>query len=184
MTLPLHRLVAEWTPMPEWELPVRSYFLHLPRYRSAYNVFERVLFALAVVGAWLGWRRDAALVVIVVLLVATRAALDAFAHPCPVERYMVESFPAMMALAGVALASLLRWRIPAARACVTPAPVDPAPRRDARARRNEGTPQTPAARASSVAARSASLMAGVSMAPSSPNSRSTDGSAMSRSSTQ
>jgi len=121
VTLPLHRLVAEWTPMPEWELPVRSYFLHLPRYRFEYNVFERVLFALAVLGAWLAWRRDAALVVIVVAVVGARAALHALAHPFPVERYMVESFPAMMALAGCGIALSVaalraRWsarRVPA-----------------------------------------------------------------------
>lgn len=113
VTLPLHRLVAEWTPMPEWELPVRSPFLHLPHLRGAYDLFERILFVLAVVGAWVAWRRDARLVGVLVVVVATRAFLHPFVHPFPVERYMVESFPAMMALAGCGIAALLRWRIPA-----------------------------------------------------------------------
>ncbi|HEX8951910.1 MAG TPA: hypothetical protein VF945_08695, partial [Polyangia bacterium] len=110
--LPLRRFVAEWTPMPEWELPVRSRALHLPAWREAYNVFERFLFALALVGAVALWRRDARLVAIVVAAVGARAALHAIAHPFPVERYMVESFPAMMALAGSSVL-VLRRRVPA-----------------------------------------------------------------------
>lgn len=117
VVLPLRRLFAEWTPMPEWELPVRSRILHLPAWRKAYDVFERLLFALAFVGALAWWRRDRALVAILVAVVGARAALHAIAHPFPVERYMVESFPAMMALAGAALAlaaeRALRGRIPA-----------------------------------------------------------------------
>lgn len=120
--LPFRRFLAEWTPMPEWELPVRSRLLHLPFWRRAYNIFERVLFALALVGAILLWRRDRWFVVVLVAAVAARAGLHAIAHPFPVERYMVESFPAMMALsgAGVALgfaavrARLQRRRVPAA----------------------------------------------------------------------
>jgi len=101
---------------------VRSRLLHLPFWRRAYNIFERVLFALALVGAILLWRRDRWFVVVLVAAVAARAGLHAIAHPFPVERYMVESFPAMMALsgAGVALgfaavrARLQRRRVPAA----------------------------------------------------------------------
>ena len=121
VTLPLHRFVAEWTPMPEWELPVRSRMLHLPSWRRGYNGFERVLFAFALVGAILIWRRDRRFVAIIVVAVAARAALHAFVHPFPVERYMVESFPAMMALSGAgivlsyaALNERLRRRVPAA----------------------------------------------------------------------
>ncbi|HEY2746556.1 MAG TPA: hypothetical protein VGL86_18115 [Polyangia bacterium] len=98
--LPARRFVAEWTPMPEWELPVRSRLLHLPFWRVYYNVFQFALFALALVGGILLWRRDWRFVVIVVFVVGARAGLHALAHPFPVERYMVESFPAMMALAG------------------------------------------------------------------------------------
>ena len=126
VTLPLHRLVAEWTPMPEWELPVRSGMLHLPSWRGYYNFFERVLFALALAGAALLWRRDPHLVLIVVAAVAARAALHAAVHPFPVERYMVESFPVMMGLSGAGMAlgfaavrarwreRALRRRVPAA----------------------------------------------------------------------
>ena len=114
VTLPLRRLAAEWTPMPEWELPVRSRLLHLPAWRGSWDAFERLLFALALVGALALWRRDRNLVVILVAVVAARAGLHALAHPFPVERYMVESFPALMALAGaglglVAARALRRW---------------------------------------------------------------------------
>jgi 4-amino-4-deoxy-L-arabinose transferase-like glycosyltransferase len=120
--LPLMRLWAEWTPIVEWELPMRTRLLHLPESRHVYDVFERVLFALALLGAALLARRDARLVAIVVAVVGARAALHAFAHPFPVERYMVESFPAMMTLTGCgvvlpiawASARWLRRRVPAA----------------------------------------------------------------------
>ncbi|MGZ3439969.1 MAG: hypothetical protein ACXVDD_10645 [Polyangia bacterium] len=120
--LPLLRLAAEWTPVVEWELPMRTRVLHLPESRHAYDVFERVLFALALLGAAMLARRDARLVVIVIAVVGARAALHAFAHPFPVERYMVESFPAMMALTGCGIVLPLAWararwlrrRVPAA----------------------------------------------------------------------
>ena len=101
VTLPLHRLVAEWRPMPEWELPVRSRILHLPTWRRGYDLFERAAVrarARRRVRCWCAATR--ALVAIVLLVVAARAALHALAHPFPVERYMVESFPSLMALAG------------------------------------------------------------------------------------
>jgi hypothetical protein len=113
VTLPLHRLVAEWTPMPEWELPVRSLILHLPTWRRGWDLFERLLFVLALAGAALLARRDARLAVILLAVVGARAALHAVAHPFPVERYMVESFPSLMALAAVAIAWPLRRWIPA-----------------------------------------------------------------------
>ena len=122
LKLPLRRLVAEWTPVVEWELPMRSPLLHLPRARHAYDLFERVLFLLALAGAAFVARRDARLCVIVFAVVGVRAALHAFAHPFPVERYMVESFPAMMALSGCGVVLPIAWararwldrRVPAA----------------------------------------------------------------------
>jgi hypothetical protein len=108
--LPARRLVAEWTPTPEWELPVRSRLLHLPFWRSYYNVFQLLLFGLALVGGILLWRRgDWRFVAVVVFVVGARAGLHALAHPFPVERYMVESFPAMMALAGAGAALSYAW---------------------------------------------------------------------------
>jgi hypothetical protein len=156
--LPAHRLVAEWTPMPEWELPIRSPLLNLPPWRSYYNDWQSILFLFALVGAILVARRDWRFVAVVLFVVGARAGLHAIAHPFPVERYMAESFPAIMALAGAGVAlpfvALRAWlqrrRVPA----------------------------------SSVAARSAALTAGDSIAETSPNAASTAGSAMSRLSTQ
>ncbi len=121
--LPARRFVAEWTPMPEWELPIRSRLLHLPFWRTYYNIFQFLLIGLAFVGGVLLWRRgDWRFVAVVVLVVGARAGLHALAHPFPVERYMVESFPAMMALAGAGAALSFAWararlqrrRVPAA----------------------------------------------------------------------
>jgi 4-amino-4-deoxy-L-arabinose transferase-like glycosyltransferase len=122
LKLPLQRLIAEWSPIVEWELPMRTRLLGLPKARHAYDVFERVLFAFALLGAAMLARRDARFVAIVAAVVGARAALHAFAHPFPVERYMVESFPPMLALTGCGIvlpvaAARDRWlrrRVPAA----------------------------------------------------------------------
>jgi 4-amino-4-deoxy-L-arabinose transferase-like glycosyltransferase len=114
--LPLLRLAAEWKAMPEWELPMRSPRFDLPAQRSRWVAFEHLLFALALLGAALLVRRDGALVLVVVTAVAARSFLHAIAHPFPVERYLVESFPALLMLSGIgavrAVETLRRW-IPA-----------------------------------------------------------------------
>lgn len=113
--LPLKRLAAEWRAMPEWELPMRAPRFGLPAHRPRWVTFEHLLFALALLGAALALRRDAALVLIIFGTVAARSALHAFAHPFPVERYLVESFPALMMLTGIAVGAvveLVRRRIP------------------------------------------------------------------------
>ena len=124
VTLPLRRLAAEWKAMPEWELPMRSPLLSLPAERERWVSFERFLFALALVGAASLVRRDGRLVLIVLAAVASRSLLHAFAHPFPVQRYLVESFPALLALSGCGVVAIggavgralgrLRRRLPAA----------------------------------------------------------------------
>jgi 4-amino-4-deoxy-L-arabinose transferase-like glycosyltransferase len=114
--LPLSRLAAEWRAMPEWELPMLAPRFGLPAHRGRYVAFEHLLFALALLGAALLVRRDGALVLIVVTAVAARSLLHAIAHPFPVERYLVESFPALLMLSGIGAvraAEFLRRWIPA-----------------------------------------------------------------------
>ncbi len=101
VALPLRRFVAEWSPMPEWELPVRSHLLGLPQHRVWYARFEWLLFALALVGAVVSWRRDRALCAVLLVAIAARSGLHAWVHPVPNERYMAECFPALLALSGV-----------------------------------------------------------------------------------
>ncbi len=115
LVLPAKRLVAEWRAMPEWELPMRTRLLGLPAARGRYAVFEKLLFALALVGAALLVRRDGRLVLVAAAAVGVRSLLHAFAHPFPVERYLVESFPALMLLTGVGAVGLveLARRLPA-----------------------------------------------------------------------
>src|SRR5207244_1853285 len=98
--LPLQRVWNEWRPMPEWELPVRVHWLGLPQHRDLYVRLEQLLFALGLLGAALLVRRDGKLVALVVAAVLTRTLLLAYTHPFPVERYLVEAFPGLMALSG------------------------------------------------------------------------------------
>lgn len=113
--LPLRRLVAEWKAMPEWELPMRAPRFGLPAERAHWVTYEQLLFALALLGAALLVRRDGALVAVVVTAVAARSLLHAIAHPFPVERYLVESFPALLMLSGVGAIAVGRAAAHAAR---------------------------------------------------------------------
>ncbi len=105
--LPLLRAFYEWHPMPEYELPVRIGWLGLPRLRTFYGLFEWLLLALAMFGAvWLWQKRQHLLVGLITIAGILRTALPAIFHPFPVERYLVEVFPALMALTGVGAAAL------------------------------------------------------------------------------
>jgi 4-amino-4-deoxy-L-arabinose transferase-like glycosyltransferase len=121
--LPLRRLHAEWQAIPEWELPMRSAYLNLPPNRERFGRYERFFFVLALLGGIVMLFRDRRLVAIVAATVAARSLLHAYAHPFPVQRYLVESFPALLILSGYLVGTLLRlprrlraalpWRLPA-----------------------------------------------------------------------
>jgi hypothetical protein len=114
--LPLARAFTEWHPMPEYELPVKVPWLGLPRLRAVYGGLEWMLFALALAGGVVLYRRgERVLVGVVGLAIAVRTALPAITHPFPVERYLVEAFPALLLLSGAgadALSGRLLRRIP------------------------------------------------------------------------
>jgi hypothetical protein len=94
--LPLARAYAIWRPVPEWEIPVRVGWLGLPRIRPVWQHFEQLLFLLALAGAFFLERR---LMAVLLLAVMVRTLLPAFLHPFPVERYLIEAFPALLVLA-------------------------------------------------------------------------------------
>jgi 4-amino-4-deoxy-L-arabinose transferase-like glycosyltransferase len=110
--LPLRRLHAEWQPIPEWELPVRSSLLHLPENRERYGRWEQYFFLLALIGGILLALGDRKMAVIILAAVAARSVLHAYAHPFPVERYLVEAFPALLVASAycVGAALALVWR--------------------------------------------------------------------------
>jgi len=122
--LPLARLISEWQPIPEYELPVRTALLQLPQRRAQYGRFEQYLFVLAAIGLLalcLASDRDRTLALILFVMIATRSLLHAYAHPYPVERYLAEVFPELMALSAFGVWGLARWvqlalrRLPARR---------------------------------------------------------------------
>lgn len=114
--LPLRRIHSMWKPLPEYELPVRSALLHLPALRARYARFEQGLLILALLGAIaLCWRRDGArgrhrlVVAAIALLAATRSVVIGTIHPFPVQRYLAEIFPALLALSGYAISLAVSW---------------------------------------------------------------------------
>ena len=110
VVLPAKRLVALWTPLPEYELPMRSGFLSLPRLRTDYDYVLKLMLLAALVGAFTLWRRDRALAIILLLPIVFRSVLHScFAHPCPTQRYVVELMPSLMMLAAECLAALAFW---------------------------------------------------------------------------
>jgi hypothetical protein len=110
LTLPLKRIARLWSPVPDWEMPIKVAWLALPRARPVFGFFDRALFALALVGAVLLWRRGRAGRVTVLVCAACAAARSlvygfAVPHGCG-GRYLVEVFPLLMVLAAVAVVGI------------------------------------------------------------------------------
>jgi hypothetical protein len=112
--LPWRRLVALWSPMPEWELPMRTDVLNLPVRRERFGHVSLGLYLLGFVGLGvLLRRRQRALAVILVGGTALTSVLHAYMHAFPVERYLAPTLPPLLALAALALTAplaLLRRR--------------------------------------------------------------------------
>lgn len=98
VALPLSRLLSEWKPLPAYELPVNVGWLGLPAWRGLYDVLDRLLLLLALVGAAVLWRSAPRLLWILLLTVAVRSVLPAWLHPFPVQRYLVEVYPVILSL--------------------------------------------------------------------------------------
>jgi hypothetical protein len=100
--LPLQRIVHLFSPVPEWELPMRSRLLGLPKLRPLFGWWDKLVYALGLVGAVVMWRRDRRLLVILGSWVAARAVLFSWTIPnATTERYLVECYPALIMFAAL-----------------------------------------------------------------------------------
>jgi hypothetical protein len=110
IVLPARRFWALWSPLPEYELPMRSRLLHLPGQRAHCDDLLLLLLLAALPGAIWMWRRDRALALALVLPILLRSFLHArFAHPCPTQRYVAELMPSMMILAAELFSNSAVW---------------------------------------------------------------------------
>lgn len=117
VVLPAKRLISLWRPIPSYELPFRSSLLGLPRLRPSYDALTVGLTALGLLGAAvLAWQALRArsqdpdrgltrprLLALMLVVLASRSAVHCYAHPFPLQRYLAEAFPALLALAACAI---------------------------------------------------------------------------------
>ncbi len=112
VTLPLRRLGKLFAPLPEYELPMRVWWLGLPAARPLLGALDYVLYGACLVGVvGLLRRRDGRDVPLLLALgssLALRIAMFSFLVPVAAyQRYLVEGFPAMIVLAVVGIARLV-----------------------------------------------------------------------------
>lgn len=106
VVLPLRRLVTLWSPMPPYEMGIRSALLHLPDARERWDRFGSMLLLLSLAGACFalsepGKRRWVAALWLVPVL---RSGAFVYLHPIPLQRYFVEALPIVLLFSGYALA--------------------------------------------------------------------------------
>jgi hypothetical protein len=105
--LPLARIKALFAAEPEYEMPMRVEWLKLPDRRAWLIRCDRVLFALALLGVVLSWRRRRRLVWLFAPAILFRVALYSMAIPqATTERYLVEAFPLFILFAVAALTAV------------------------------------------------------------------------------
>jgi hypothetical protein len=107
LVLPLLRIFRLWSPIPEWELPMRAKLLGLPRLRWLFGYFDLALYLCAAFGAVVLYRSDRANRQLLALLgsaIIARSLLFSMAIPiAATQRYLVEAFPILIALAAYGL---------------------------------------------------------------------------------
>jgi hypothetical protein len=120
-SLPLERMYHLWKPAPEWELPMRVSWMHLPQRRDRFAEWDKLLYATALLGFVVlvtrrQWRR---LALILALPVVLRSLLYSYVVPlAATQRCIVEIQPLLLfyAVAGVAIvAALVKQRVALAR---------------------------------------------------------------------
>ncbi|HEY3357073.1 MAG TPA: hypothetical protein VGQ83_27735 [Polyangia bacterium] len=108
--LPLARVYWLWAPLPASDFPMQSKLLDLPAERGRLGDWDLRTFILAAVGLAallaFGRREGRATAAILVTAIAARTALHAYAHPFPLQRYVVEVFPLVIALAAIGVTAL------------------------------------------------------------------------------
>jgi len=106
--LPLKRILHLWAPIPEWELGMDVPWLALPRLLWTFAWWYAALYVLTLAGAVGLWRRgrgtfERRFLMLVLAVVGARTVLYAYVVPAAVtSRYLIEAFPALIALAGYA----------------------------------------------------------------------------------
>lgn len=102
LLLPLERIGHLFAGEPEYEMPMRIRWLGLPTLRPLFGALDLALVLAAAVGCVLGWRARRRLIAPLLLAIAMRLGIYAFAIPqATTERYLVEAFPLFMILAFV-----------------------------------------------------------------------------------
>ena len=111
--LPLQRIVSLWTPIPEYELGMRTRLLDLPAKRRWFVYWRILLSAFALVGAVVLSRRDRLLLTLCLTPIGLTSVMIAYLHAFPVERYLAPVMPLMMALTGVGAAAIFgrKWPV-------------------------------------------------------------------------
>jgi hypothetical protein len=111
VVLPFKRVVNLWSPAPPWELPFRVSFLNEKAFHVALTCADKLMFALALVGAVGLWRSQRRLAAVLLAPVVARTLLYTFAIPQGTTgRYLVEAVPLLIALAVYGAISLVRLR--------------------------------------------------------------------------
>ncbi len=104
--LPLVRLRTLWSPMPPYEMGIKSTLLRLPEERERWDRFGSLLLLLSVAGACfaLSEPNKRRWVLALVLVPVVRSVAFVYLHPIPLQRYFVEAMPVMLLFSGYALA--------------------------------------------------------------------------------
>lgn len=104
--LPLRRLQTLWSPMPPYEMGIKSPLLRLPELRERWDRFGSMLLVLSLAGACfaLSEPRKRRWVLALWLVPVVRSGAFVFLHPIPLQRYFVEAMPILLLFSGYALA--------------------------------------------------------------------------------
>lgn len=104
--LPLRRLQTLWSPMPPYEMGIKSSLLRLPELRARWDRLDSMLLFLSLAGTCfaLSEPNKRRWVVALWLIPLVRSGAFVYLHPIPLQRYFVEAMPIVLLFSGYALA--------------------------------------------------------------------------------
>lgn len=109
VVLPLKRIATLWSPMPLYEMSMRSKLLRLPETRAAWDNAGTGLLFLSLFGAF--WsvfdKKRRFLALSLLLLPFFRTFAFPFLHPIPLQRYLAEAIPTLLLFLGCAVSGPL-----------------------------------------------------------------------------
>lgn len=112
IVLPALRIYHLFSPVPEWELPMRVKWLGLPGNRWIFGWIHPILYLFAIAGAVILWRRgerQRKLAAVLLTWLFARMVLFAFAIPVgTTQRYLIESLPALLIFSAVGIDAVFR----------------------------------------------------------------------------